>query len=167
MPSARQITVSVPSTVFDNGKSDTISQRASFGGSPIYDGSYSTDEQVRAAFEQPAEYNATEGTINDGGHTFGTVKVHYQDSPNLEEINATETGGGGKPGTAWAPNIASPTEGLNPASIPEIGRSATINERGSGGFGVGNGLTSPSATAPLIARRRIGDALGFGTIRRI
>lgn len=171
MPTARQLTVSVPATIFGKGTSDSSSLRGAYRSSPIYDGTYSTDEQVRQTFEQPPELDVATGTINDHGHAFGTVKMYYQDAPDYAVIDRTETGGGGKPATAWSPNVLSPGEGNgdNPAAIPE-GRAESLAVRGAGGGWAGNGLTSPITTvAQIIPRipRRIGDALALGRVTRI
>jgi hypothetical protein len=94
------------------------------------------------------------GEINDGGHTFGTVNIDYVEAPNLADV---VVGGGGLPGSPYGPNIATPPEGQNPADIPAAGVAATERARGSGGAFVGNGLTSPSATAAVISRQKIGS----------
>lgn len=171
MPTARQLTVSVPATIFGKGTSSTSSLRSAFRSSPIYDGTYSTDEQVRHLFEEPPEFDASTGTINDHGHAFGQVKMFFQDAPDYQVIDRTETGGQGKPATAWSPNVLSPGEGNgdNPAAIPD-GRAETLAVRGAGGGWAGNGLTSPSTTvAQIVPRipRRIGDTLALGRATRI
>ena len=171
MPTARQLTVSVPPSIFSLGRSNSASARSAFRSSPIYDGSYGTDEQVRQKFEEPPEYDNAAGTLNDAGHAFGVVNRFYQEAPDYAVIDATETGGGGKPATAWSPNVLSPGEGNedNPAAIPE-GREETLGVRGAGGGWGGDGLVSPSTTVSQIVPRRprrIGDVLTLGRVTRI
>jgi hypothetical protein len=171
MPTARQLTVSVPARTFNRGSSDSASLRSAFRSSPIYDGTYSTEEQPRHLFEEPPEFNPADGTINDMGHAFGLVSLGYRDAPNSADIDRTETGGAGKPATAWSPNIASPGEGNgdNPLAIPE-NREGSLRARGAGGGYGGDGLTSPSSTVTQIVPsvpRRIGDVLTLGRATRI
>jgi len=164
MPTTRQLTVAVPATTFENGRSDSASLRTSFASSPVYDGSYSTDEQVRHAFEAPEELR--DGVLYDGGYAFNSVNRYYQDAPDLSTV---ELGGGGLPGSPYAPNIVSPGEGHgdDASAIPATGVAATEANRGAGGAWAGNGLTSPNTTARQLFPRRIGDSLTLGRATRI
>ncbi len=162
MSTMRYLTVVTPFSTFAVGNADSLSMRNAFPSSPLYNGSYSTEEQVQNAFLRPAEYNPTTGEINDGGYAFGTINVEYRDSPNLTEVRV---GGGGLPGSPWAPNIASPGEGNgdNASAIPATGVAATLTNRGAGGAWSGDGLASPSVTARRLVPRRLGGLVpGFG-----
>ncbi|RKZ96598.1 MAG: hypothetical protein DRQ43_04165 [Gammaproteobacteria bacterium] len=159
MPTHKQLVVEVPSTTRANGSSDTEALKQAYPGSPLYNNvggepSYLTDESVEEFFAA----EVSDGEVDDGGHTFGTQNRDYVDSPNLEEV---VTGGGGLPGSPYAPNVASPPEGQNPADIPEEGAAITVAAKGGGGAFQGDGLTSPSDTSTNIARQRIGTIM-FG-----
>ena len=134
-----------------SGKSDLAVLQAAFPGSPVYSGDL-TDE---VATEQYMNI-VTNAEVNDGGHTFGTVDLNYTGAPNLAEV---EVGGGGLPGSPYAPNIASPPNGQNPADIPASGVDATNLARGSGGAFSGNGLANPKDTSLVISGQRIGSLI--------
>ncbi len=154
------LVVEVPATSFMLGRSDTGAKKLGYTTSPLYDGSYSSDETVRARYFSPPELNGTE--MNDGGYAFGIVDRAYSDAPNLAEV---EIGGGGKPGSPFAPNLGVPGEanGHNPAAIPDSGAQLTeaLRSRSAGAF-VGNGLVSPHSTSPTVASKE-GKALGIGS----
>jgi hypothetical protein len=87
----------------------------------------------------------------------------YGDAPNLAEV---QVGGGGLPGSPYAPNIAVPAVGQNPADIPEAGVEVTQAARGGGSPFNGDGLASPSDTKANISRQTIGSlSLGKSTPR--
>lgn len=152
MPTHKQIKVEAPVRTFGLGASSTRDLSIIYSGSPVNDGSLS-DRIVEDMYQ---ELNQAP-VVSDGGHTFGTVNRDYQDAPNLADV---ETGGGGLPGTPYAPNIAvNPTEPHNPAGIPAAGAEATENARGGGGAFVGNGLDSPHRTSAKLGARRIGDLI--------
>jgi hypothetical protein len=66
------------------------------------------------------------------------------------------------PGSPYAPNVAvAPTDPHNPKGIPAAGAEVTQKRQGGGGYGVGNGLESPSKTSEKIGKRRLGDLI-FG-----
>ena len=159
MPSAKQLVVEVPTTTRGNGSSDTASLKAAYPGSPLYNNiggepSYLTDDSVEEFFAA----QVSDGEIDDGGHTFGTYNRDYVNAPNLKDV---VTGGGGLPGSPYAPNVASPPEGQNPADIPAEGAAITEAARGGGGAFQGDGLASPNETSANIARQRIGTIM-FG-----
>lgn len=148
MPTHRQLIVQVPPTSRGLGRSDTANLQKSFPASPISSGEL-TDEKII----ENAKIQLIDGVVNDGGHTFGEFNRDYPDAPNLDDV---ETGGGGLPGSPYAPNIASPGEGLNPSSIPEVGVEATENAKGSGDPFPGDGLQSPKSSTANISRQTIG-----------
>ena len=146
MPTHKQIKVEPPVRTYKLGSSDTGDLKTIYPGSPVNDGSL-TDKIVETMFEDMNQAPV----LSDGGHTFGTVNRDYQDAPNLEEV---KTGGGGLPGSPYAPNVAvAPTDPHNPKGIPAAGAEVTQKRQGGGGYGVGNGLESP--------KRRLGDLI-FG-----
>ena len=151
MPARRQIMVQPPADRMTGGagKSDLAVLQRAFPGSPVYSGDL-TDE---VATEQYMSI-VTNSVVNDGGHTFGTVDLNYTDAPNLADV---EVGGAGLPGSPYAPNIASPPSGQNPADIPASGVEATERARGSGGAFSGDGLASPNNTASVISRQTVGS----------
>lgn len=159
MPTHRQLVVEVPSTTRANGSSDTEALKTAYPGSPLYNNvggepSYLTDASVQEFFEG----EVIDGEVDDSGHTFGTFNRDYVDAPNLEEV---VTGGGGLPGSPYAPNVASPPEGQNPADIPAEGAAVTEAARGGGGPFQGSTLTSPHETSVNVARQKIGTLM-FG-----
>lgn len=145
----KQIMVEPPVRTRGNGSSDTANLRRMYPGSPVYSGEL-TDEVATNAFMD----EVLSGEINDGGHTFGTVDIDYKGAPNLADV---VIGGGGLPGSPYAPNIATPASGQNPADIPAAGVEATANARGSGGAFSGDGLANPSDTSAVISRQTIGS----------
>jgi hypothetical protein len=154
MPSHRQLTVEVPPTTRGNGSADTKNLKTIFPGSPIYTGEL-TDDVVRKMGQELL----VDGIVNDGGHTFGEFDRDYPEAPNLADV---ETGGGGLPGSPYAPNIAAPPEGMNPKDIPVEGAAATENARGSGSPFPGDGLASPAKTTKKIAGQKLGSLI-FGS----
>jgi len=150
MPNHHQTIVQVPPTTSANGSTDTTALTLAYPGSPIFHGDL-TDETVKNLFEA-----VTHGDQSDGGHTFGSVNMDFAAAPNLAEVT---TGGGGLPGSPYAPNIASPPVGQNPTDIPASGVEATNRARGSGGAFVGNGLESPSEGSANVGRQRIGSLM--------
>jgi hypothetical protein len=151
MAARRQIMVQPPADRMTggSGKSDIAVLQKAFPGSPVYAGSltdeYATDQYMDIV---------TNAEVNDGGHTFGTVDLNYSQAPDLNDV---EVGGAGKPGSPYAPNIASPPEGQNPADIPESGVEATERARGSGGAFSGDGLANPKDTSLVISEQKIGS----------
>lgn len=161
MPAARrQIMVQPPADRMTGGvgKADIAVLQAAYPGSPVYSGDID-DNSVTDTYMDIV----TNATVDDGGHTFGTVDLNYTGAPNLEDV---VVGGGGLPGSPYAPNIASPPSGQNPADIPAAGVDATERARGSGGAftappgtGAGQLTASPSATSEVISRQTVGSLL--------
>jgi hypothetical protein len=134
-----------------SGKSNLAVLQAAFPGSPVYSGDL-TDDVAKNQYMNIV----TDATVNDGGHTFGTVDLNYTGAPNMADV---EVGGGGLPGSPYAPNIASPPTGQNPADIPASGVEATELAKGSGGAFPGDGLANPKDTSVVISNQRIGSLL--------
>jgi len=151
MPTHRQNTVTAPVRTRGNGSADTANLQKIFPGSPIHSGEL-TDEVIR----KQGQELLVDGIVNDGGHTFGEFDRDYPDAPNLADV---EVGGGGLPGSPFAPNIATPPKGMNPADIPAEGVQATENARGSGSPFPGDALASPSKTTKNTAAQKIGSLM--------
>ena len=110
-----------------------------------------TKEKVKAM----AQELLLDGEVNDMGHTFGTFNRDYVGAPNYADV---ETGGEGKPASAWVPNPASPVGGPNNVtSIPEApdGYGTTPADN----WGTGSSVVdrSPHASSAAISSQRIGD----------
>lgn len=152
MPTHKQITVDAISTTRALGSSDTATLQSSFPASPIYAGTLTADTVLDLG------YDLTDGTVNDGGHTFGTFSLDYRDAPNMADV---KTGGGGLPGSPFVPAPGSPGPGsMNPADIPAPPSDFPADpgtEYGSGR----DGTTSPSVTSAEIANQTIGSYI-FG-----
>lgn len=146
MPTHRQTIVETPVTVTSMGpglsSTSTANLNLSFPASPMYTGY--NDAAVKDAFTALV----LDPVVNDGGHTFGEFRRDFAGAPDLSTV---AVGGGGLPGTPYAPNIASPGPGSNPRNIPASGATATLNSPHGGGSFNGDGLTSPSATSTRIA----------------
>lgn len=154
MPTHSQWTVESPVTTQGNGRSDTAIHHASFPESPFYNGEL-TAANTKALFVELVQ----SAIVNDGGHTFGEYNRDYVDAPNVAEV---ETGGGGLPGTAYSPNIASPAVGHDPTTIPASGAEAARRAQGQGSPFPGNSLTSPSQTSTQISSQTTLGSLSFG-----
>lgn len=141
--------------IFSLGSADYAAMRALYPGAPGYNGTYD-DTHVISTFE-----TVSASPISDGGHTFGSVNTDFSDAPNLLD---TPTGGGGLPATPYSPNIARPAgdnPGMNPRDVPAVDPAIVSRLRGGGGYGIGDGLTSPDETSRSISRQRIGNLI-FG-----
>lgn len=153
MPTHKQDTVkSSKVTTRGLGTADTTNAILAYPGSPIHNGEL-TEEVILATGQ-----DLVDGITSDGGHTFGSFDMDYGDAPDFADV---EVGGGGLPGSPFAPNIASPAEGMNPADIPAVGVEATEAARGSGGPFQGDGLASPSKTSQTVSRQKLGSLM-FG-----
>lgn len=166
-----QFKVNVPSTTRGNGSSDTDALQTAHPGSPIYRNEINDarlEEQANAVLI--GELDATDPIDSGRGNDVQAIAYwdlptsytrDYGDSPNLEEV---VVGGGGLPGSPYAPNIAVPAEGQNPADIPAEGVGVTEAARGGGGAFDGDGLASPSDTRENVGRQTIGSlTLGSST----
>lgn len=147
MPTHHYITTEPAPSTYGLGHRGSDELVAQYSNSPIFNGDY-TAAKVVLLFET-LEFPAT---LNDGGAYFGTVDRHYTNSPDLTTV---AVGGGGLPGSPYAPNPASPADGTaNPGSIP-----AVVPRRGAGGAFQGDGLASPNTSAARIGRQRLGNLI--------
>jgi hypothetical protein len=96
---------------------------------------------------------ASNGILNDAGHTFGTFDLNYGDSPNLEDV---ETGGAGLPSTPYTPNPTSPGPGSVFANDQDEFTGVIPDPGVEFGSGLG-GLASPSNTRKGVSSQGIGS----------
>lgn len=143
----RYTTTSPPATQRSPGTgatlstSDTAVLRQEFASSPIANG-YDAAEVQRLGVDL-----LQSPTVNDGGHTFGTIDRDYSDAPKLADV---ASGPGGLPGSPYTPNTVSPGEG-NGANPTAMGAPVPAPPS------TGNGSTSsPDSTSKSISRETIG-----------
>ncbi len=149
MPTHTQQTIDYLITNRGFGTSDTETVKASFPASPIHSGEM-TVESIKQQFQD----EVIDGTVNDGGHTFGTFNRDYAEAPDLNEV---ETGGGGLPATPFVPNPVSPGPGsINATDQGEAPDGFGQNPSNVPGSGVGSQL-QPKASSEAQSSGRLGD----------
>ncbi len=149
MPTHTQRTVDSLTTVKDMGSSDTANLKASFPASPIHQG-----ELTRESIAQQFQDEVIDGTVNDGGHTFGTFDRDYAEAPDLNEV---ETGGGGLPASPYVPNPVSPGPGsVNATDQADPPEGFGQNPSNVPGSGVGSQL-QPKTSSEQQSGGRLGD----------
>ena len=111
MANHRQITVEPDENQTAAGsKANRAALKSLFGAAPYF------NDYTKEAVKELSQALLLDGEVNDMGHTFGTINRDYVDAPDYGDV---ETGGAGLPASAWVPNPASPTDGVNnPGSIP-------------------------------------------------
>jgi len=140
------------------GSANYDSLQKAYPGSPVYSGELD-DEKVANQYIDIV----TDAVVDDLGHAFGKVDLNYTGAPNLEDV---VVGGGGLPGSPYAPNIASPPTGQNPADIPASGVDATKVSQGSGAPFSGDGLANPRDTSRNVSKITIGSLPPVGKSSR-
>ncbi len=149
MPTHTQQTVSYLTTVRSMGTSDTSNLKSSFPASPIHAGEM-TPESIKTQFQD----TVIDGTVNDGGHTFGTFSRDYTDAPDLAEV---ETGAGGLPASPYVPNPVSPGPGsINATDQGDAPDGFGQNPSNVPGSGVGSQL-QPKTSSEQQSGGRLGD----------
>lgn len=149
MPTHKQGTVKPPVSDREMGKAGSSDLATIYSTSPIHSGDM-TPDTIKSQYQA----EVLDGTINDGGHTFGTHDPNYVDAPDLEDV---ETGGGGKPATPFVPNPSSPGEGsISPSDQPEAPDGFGSAPSATPGVGVGSQL-SPKASSEAISKQTLGD----------
>lgn len=150
---------SSPDSVGQYGKSSTTRLKNSFPSSPINLGKSNnitsfTREGVRAWYV----LNVLRGNRNDGGHTFGSFNLNYQNAPNYDEVLV---GGAGLPASPWVPNPTSPGNGngVNPANQNSVEDQNYGREIPTTPF-TGDGSTlSPNVSSKNIVAKSLRDFL--------
>tara|TARA_B100001094_G_C18167950_1_gene793289 strand:- start:1280 stop:1711 length:432 start_codon:yes stop_codon:yes gene_type:complete len=131
------------------GTSDTSNLKSSFPASPIHAGEM-TPESIKTQFQD----TVIDGTVNDGGHTFGTFSRDYTDAPDLAEV---ETGAGGLPASPYVPNPVSPGPGsINATDQGDAPDGFGQNPSNVPGSGVGSQL-QPKTSSEQQSGGRLGD----------
>jgi hypothetical protein len=131
------------------GKSASNDLSSVFSSSPIHDGTVNADA-VKEFFQTAV----LDGTVNDGGHTFGELNRDYTGSPDYGDV---ETGDAGKPASAWVPNPTSPGPGsLDPSKQSNAPEGYGTTPSDTWGSGVGSQL-SPKNSSDAISRHTLGD----------
>jgi len=155
MPSAPQKTIDIISTPASLGAVERLSTSDSakiagiFPGSPIHNGTM-TRESILEDFKS----RALNGTINDGGHTFGEFDTSYADAPDISSVT---TGGGGLPASPHVPNPVSPGVGsINPNDQPAAPEGFGTTRSDIPGSGQGSSL-DPAASSEAISGIDISD----------
>lgn len=150
MPTHTQTTTKAVITERKMGASATNELKAMYSTSPINTGDMSP-EDIKAAYQN----DVLNGITNDGGHTFGEFSKDYSDAPDYDDV---ETGGEGKPASAFVPNPSSPGEGegTNPTAQPEAPADFGTVASSTPGSGVGSKL-SPKASSSAISGQTLGD----------
>lgn len=123
------VTPPIPGQTFDLGKSDAATLALAYPKSPLNQLGSDADQVFANTFlervlgENNAEPEFDKVLFPDG------VDQNYGSAPNLDEV---VVGGGGKPGSPYAPNIAAPEVGVDPSSVPAIGVEITNRLKGNG-----------------------------------
>ena len=117
-------------SIFDKGKSDTASLQKAFPNSPFGELGDNANNIITEIFlERVTGYNNYPKEYDINLFPNG-VDANYGEAPNIDEVI---TGGGGLPGSPYAPNIASPQVGtVDPRTIPAAGTEATMAAKGAG-----------------------------------
>lgn len=149
MANHRQITVEPDENQTAAGsKANRAALKTMFASAPYF------NDYTKEKVQEVSQSLLLDGEVNDMGHTFGTVNRDYVDAPDYADV---ETGGGGLPASAWSPNPASPTDGVNnPGSIPEAPDGYGTVPADNWGNGIGSQL-SPKASSAQISGQKIGD----------
>jgi len=139
--------LSAPITARGKGKADSTQLKEMFPKTPAY------NDYNDAAATDLGNALLLGAEVNDGGHTFSTVKLDYTDAPDLEAD--------GDPGAhnlpnMYQPNPASPGEGSMLASdvpSPPAGYGTGTEQ-----FGSGTGTKmQPKSSAAITAAHTLGQ----------
>ena len=149
MANHRQITVEPDENQTAAGsKANRAALKTMFAGAPYF------NDYTKERVKEVSQALLLDGEVNDMGHTFGSVNRDYVDAPDYADV---ETGAGGLPASAWVPNPASPTDGVNnPGSMPEAPDGYGTVPADNWGNGIGSQL-SPKASSAQISAQKIGD----------
>jgi len=151
------------------GTSRTSNLQKAFPGSPIYTGELNDDER-REFFQSLLDLEDIGGDDFQksalGYYGMSSYDMNYSNN-GTPDLNTVETGGEGKPGTSYIPNLNSPgeTNGLANTQAPYTGPRGKVTDTGapdpagaSTTWGSGKGIQNdPSITSGKIAAQTIGD----------
>lgn len=151
------------------GVSDKASLMKAFPASPFGELGASADDVIAQTFATRVlgengfqrEFDATLFTQDEVG-------INYDNSPNFDEVRTSEAG---DPSSPYAPNISSPTQGVDPMSqSPEAGQIVIQRLVESGIAGDGSpwpektGTNKPDKAARTISSQTLTNIVGkFGT----
>lgn len=142
-----------PNQTFGLGTSDTSTLALAYPKSPLAQLGADADDVFAGEFLKrvlgdggyPPEYDTVffpDGIVRD-----------YGNAPNLDEV---VVGGGGLPGSPYAPNVASPAVGADPASVPAIGVEITNRLKGAGSpFPARPTTNKPDKSSKIIASQTL------------
>ena len=148
MPSHKQGTVNPPLTERGMGRAASNDLRSSYPQSPVY--TELTEDSIREHYQEAV----LDGEVNDGGHTFGVFNRDYTEAPDMGDV---ETGGEGKPASAFVPNPVSPGEGsTDPSDQVKAPDGFGTTPSATPFVGVGSQL-SPKESSEAISRHTLGD----------
>lgn len=167
MPSHRQATVVAfgPPGTGGLGHRTDANLKAAFKYSPLY-AEYSETAVLNAGIsalngnggpgDSIPNIGVTDGVINDGGHTFGSYSLNYDNGDGPPDQTEVVVGGGGLPASGYIPNLSSTVPGdISPTQQPVY--AGVLPEPGVE-YGVGlGGLAKPSDTTPNVASQKIGS----------
>jgi hypothetical protein len=167
MPTHRQATVVAfgPAGTGGMGHRTDANLKAAFKYSPLYN-EYSESAVTNAGISSlnggggPGDsipgIGVAGGVVNDGGHTFGSYDLNYNNAGGAPDQDTVSVGGGGLPASGYVPNLSSTTPGdISPSQQPVYG--GTLPAPGTE-YGVGlGGLAKPADTTPNIAGQKIGS----------
>ncbi len=167
MASHRQATVVAfgPAGTGGMGHRTDANLKAAFKYSPLYN-EYSEATVLNAGIatlngdggpgDSIPNIGVTNGVINDGGHTFGSYSLNYNNAGGPPDQDTAPTGGGGLPASGYIPNLSSTVPGdISPSQQPVY--AGTLPSAGTE-YGVGlGGLAKPVETTPNVASQKIGS----------
>ena len=151
------------------GVSDKASLQKAFPASPFGELGASANDVITQVFlERVLGENGFQREYDSTLFTADQVGINYDNSPNLAEVRTTEAG---DPSSPYAPNITSPTQGVDPLSQNPDAGVEVITRLGDVGI-VGNGVPWPTKTgtnqpnqaAQTISSQTLTNIVGkFGT----
>lgn len=167
MPSHRQATVVAfgPPGTGGLGHRTDANLKAAFAYSPLYS-EYSETTVLNAGIaalngnggdgDRIPNIGVSVGNINDGGHTFGSYNLNYDNAGGPPDQTTVATGGGGLPASGYVPNLSSTVPGdISPSQQPAF--AGVLPDPGVE-YGVGLGsLAKPVDTTPNVASQTIGS----------
>ena len=167
MASHRQATVVPfgPPGVGGMGHRSDANLKAAFKSSPLY-AEYTESAVLNAGIASlngnggPGDsipgIGVTSGVVNDGGHTFGTYSLNYDNDGGPQDQATVAVGGGGLPASGYIPNLSSTTPGnISPAVQPAY---TGVLPAAGVEYGVGlGGSAKPIETTPNVAGQKIGS----------
>ncbi len=151
------------------GVSDKASLQKAFPASPFGELGSSADDVITQTFlERVLGENGFQREFDATLFTADQVGINYDNSPNLAEVRTSEAG---DPSSPYAPNITSPTQGIDPLSQNATAGEeviARLTDTGIAGNGVPwptkTGTNEPNVAAKTVSSQTLLNIVGkFGT----